>query len=235
MTNMNIPCSLLSVACLTVAVGCREEPLLDRLNLLPEAQAGEDITVQSQGEPVTVTLDASASSDKDGEIVAYHWFSAVAAADGGVSVIEGEEPTWPEDSEQPSVVLPPGVWTFALWVEDDKGAVSLPDTVKVTVGNPDPLADPEVAACVQQVTAEASDSCKACVCSVSDACRDSVIVCDQVCWNLITCVDANCPDFDAMAADGDFSCLLQYCAEFGAGGVAAMAAAPCVTGCATCQ
>jgi hypothetical protein len=226
---------LLSIAgWLAFGAGCREEPLLSRLNLVPEARAGDDQEVAFAGQPVDVTLDGSGSSDTDGVIMSWQWFSAISAPDGGVAVPEGETPTWPEDAERPTVALPQGVWTFALWVEDDRGAVSLPDTVKITVGDPNPLADPEVAACAEGIAVETSDDCKACVCAAGDACRTSIAACDEVCWNLIGCVAANCPDFDAMASRGDYSCLVEHCMEFAGGGVAAMAAGPCVTGCDAC-
>jgi hypothetical protein len=234
--NTRLPLlGLLSLASwLTVGAGCREEPLLTRLNLVPEARAGDDQEVAFEGEPVSVTLDGSGSSDTDGEITSWQWFSAISAPDGGATVPDGEAPTWPEDAERPTVVVPQGVWTFALWVQDDNGAVSLPDTVKITVGDPNPLSDPEVAACAEAIAADTSDACKACVCSASDACRTSIAACDEVCWSLIGCVAANCPDFDAMASQGDYSCLAEHCIEFAGGGVAAMAAGPCVTGCAAC-
>jgi hypothetical protein len=232
--RLPLACLIIIAGSLVSSTGCREEPSLARLNLLPKALAGDDQEVEFEGEPVSVTLDGSGSSDTDGEITQWQWFSAIGAPDGGVAVPEGEAPTWPEDGEQPTVILPQGVWTFALWVEDDRGAVSLPDTVKITVGDPSPLADPEVAACAEQIVGDTSDACKACVCATSDACRTSIAACDQVCWNLITCVAANCPDFDAMASQGDYSCLVEHCVEFAAGGVAAMAAGPCVTGCDEC-
>jgi hypothetical protein len=47
---------------------------------------------------------------------------------------EGEDASWPEDTEQPEVMLDKGTYSFTLWVIDDAGKVSDPSTITITVG-----------------------------------------------------------------------------------------------------
>jgi hypothetical protein len=47
---------------------------------------------------------------------------------------EGKGPDWPEDTVQPEVTLDRGVYYFTLWVIDDRGTVSDPSTVTITIG-----------------------------------------------------------------------------------------------------
>ncbi len=90
-----------------------------------------------EGEPVEVKLDGRGSRDEDGKIDSYRWLSAT-LLDGGVDrlVPENESTDWPDDVAQPSVTLGEGVWSFSLWVTDDQGAISDPDTIRVIVGEP---------------------------------------------------------------------------------------------------
>jgi hypothetical protein len=218
---------------LLLGSGCREDPLVDSINVAPVANAGPDQADESGAATVTVVLDGSGSTDSDGHIESWHWFSASSGPDGGVALPPGEESTWPEDVANPQVELPEGAYTFSLWVVDERGAVSEPDTVQIQVGNPDPLADPRVAACAAEVVPSVSDPCKACVCSVDDECRTNIVasVCDQTCWDLIDCTDERCPDF-AQDMDVGLACILTNCGEFLAAGMAAMAAGRCVIECA---
>jgi hypothetical protein len=235
MNFTNIILGLLLVLVAAVS-GCDRDPPFARVNLLPEADAGEDQTVASSGGTAQVTLDGSGSSDEDGEIRGWRWFSATGGSSAGITVVPaGEDPAWPEDIASPSVVLPDGIWTFSLWVKDDDDAVSLPDTVRITVGTPDPRSDPETAGCVEQVPDAVSEACKTCACTASANCRTGIGACDDECWGLILCVQSHCPDFEAMSQQGDFSCLAANCAEFAGGAAAAMAAAPCVTACDACS
>jgi len=216
---------------LVLGSACREDPLVDSINVAPLANAGPDQVTESGAAAVMVTLDGSGSTDEDGEVVSWRWFSASAGPDGGVALPPDADSTWPEDISNPQVELPEGVWTFSLWVIDERGAVSEPDTVQIQVGNPDPLADPRVAACAMEVVDSVSDPCKACVCSVDDECRTNIVssVCDQTCWDLIDCTAVKCPDF---AQTMDLACILANCGEFLAAGTAATAAGRCVIECA---
>lgn len=121
--------SIIAVTILFIC-GCKINATIDR-NQPPVAKAGEDQTIPFNGEPVTVTLDGSGSSDPDGKIEAYIWLSADLAAEGGRS---GPDP---DDVVSPSVTLGQGTWTFTLWVKDDEGSVSDPDSVVITVGSGD--------------------------------------------------------------------------------------------------
>lgn len=87
-------------------------------NQIPVARAGADTTLYAGSDSTaTVTLDASASEDADGEIVMYSWSQEA-------------EPV--ADTAAITPVLPVGTHTFLLTVEDERGATAM-DTVVVTV------------------------------------------------------------------------------------------------------
>jgi len=106
------------------------------------------VMIAYAGEPVRLTLDGSHSADPDGRILKFRWLSgtrsqptaaagAGAAGSGsgrGRAVPEGETPDWPADVEQPEVTLDAGNYAFTLWVTDDRGLVSAPDTLTIVVG-----------------------------------------------------------------------------------------------------
>lgn len=123
---------------------------------------GELVMLPFSGEPVTLTLDASHSRDPDGRVVKFRWLSGLraqpsaaagAAAPGAGSaappaavagsgasmrgrlVPDGEASDWPDDIERPEVTLNAGKHAFTLWVIDDRGLTSAPDTVRVQVGD----------------------------------------------------------------------------------------------------
>jgi len=131
-----------SGAALLVLFGCAENPLIPDPNMVPHANANADQVVPFAGVPVAVTLDASFSTDMDGQIREYRWLSATTPPMGGTGryVPPGEAPEWPPNEMKTVVNLPQGVWTLALQVVDDKGAVSLPDYVTITVGDVPPPA-----------------------------------------------------------------------------------------------
>jgi hypothetical protein len=188
---------------------------------------GDEIEVAYAGTPVTITLDASGSRDAEGRIDHYRWLSSTSDSDAGLSrvVPAGQPGDWPADTERVDVQLDEGEWVFNLWVIDDEGLVSLPDRVTVKVGGADPAAE-----CVAQVADVVSDPCKTCICGI-ESCRPMVMEtgCDGPCWELIQCIGANCPDFQAMAGMMDFSCLTTNCmAQYTAsmGGATPMGATP---------
>jgi hypothetical protein len=102
------------------------------------------------GEPVTVTLDGTSSHDLDGKIAGYRWLSGTRIPDAGIprpwgldagapepywrSEPAGEDPGWPSDVAAPTVQLGEGTWTFSLWVVDNRGAWSSPDSIRFTIG-----------------------------------------------------------------------------------------------------
>jgi hypothetical protein len=193
------------------------------------------------GSPVMVTLDGTHSYDPDGTIVAYRWLSGTLAGDGGAPqpsdggtrlrfVPDGAPPNWPGTSAQPQVELGQGIWSFSLWVVDDQGAISQPDTLKITVGA---VVDPLVQQCADKVLSTEPAACSQCLCSQSDMCRAAVTAdkCDQTCWNLVNCTAANCPNFPAMAAKGDYSCLTANCSAYLGGSTGATPVAPCFNAC----
>lgn len=83
----------------------------------PIAKAGKDIAV-TQGQ--TFTLDASKSSDKDGNIVKYEWFNG--------DIYLGTGTTFSTDS------FASGVYIITLKVTDNNGAEGV-DSVKITVNS----------------------------------------------------------------------------------------------------
>jgi hypothetical protein len=240
--SMRLHGTAIALLAIATIAGCRENPLIPEGNSKPQANAGDDMTLDFSGTPVTVELDGRGSSDDDGEIVEYVWLSGtpLPAQDAGMGmepvvpggrlVPEGEEATWPDDEARPTVVLGEGVWNFSLWVRDDSGALSAPDSVTIFVGS---SADP-VAECAATVASVVADPCKECLCGLDDMCKMAVAetACNADCWALISCVGANCPDFAAMAAMMDYTCLTTNCsAELAAGMAGATPAGACARMC----
>ncbi|MCG7921395.1 MAG: PKD domain-containing protein [Candidatus Thiodiazotropha lotti] len=93
------------------------EPPAD--NEVPVADAGADQTHQLKvgQSSMTVNLDGSGSMDPDGSVASYRW-------DGSPN---------PADKASPSVSLSEGSYEFTLMVTDDQGAMSVSDTVWITV------------------------------------------------------------------------------------------------------
>src|SRR5690606_24167975 len=99
-------------------------------NMAPRADAGpnQTITDTNDGDDAAITLDGSASTDPDGEIVAYSWSVNEPVIAAGVN---------------PTVVLPIGSTTVELTVTDDDGATDT-DSVVIMINSPDnvaPVAD----------------------------------------------------------------------------------------------
>jgi hypothetical protein len=255
------------VAVLLVLGACRRDGVITDPNKIPRAVAkvseiagqpadqfmmsGGAIVVPFDGSPVEVRLDGRESSDADGTIEEYRWFSATPGPGGtGRFVPDGEESDWPENTARPTVTLDERRWSFTLWVVDNEGAVSNPSTITLVVGEPpDPMmggdedagsvpvepVDPAVVAeCVGTVFDGVADPCKECICSLDDGCRTAVAEteCNEACWALISCVGRNCPDYAEMAAANDFSCLVANCMpELTAGQTGAAAAGACARMC----
>lgn len=107
----------LGILLLDVAFGLNlPEP--DPLNRQPTADAGPNLQFDAGDQcQLAVTLDGGASSDPDGDPLTYAW-------SGPFGTVAGPTPT---------VVLPPGTHRITLTVQDDRGGVSCPDTLFVTV------------------------------------------------------------------------------------------------------
>jgi hypothetical protein len=220
---------------------CRETPLVPDANQDPiadaqfinpagmsvdEIVAKDDpaaLQIPFNGAPVAVTLNGGASKD-DGKIVKYQWLSG----DKG-PMDRGRGGVDPADVEQPVVMLGMGTFKFVLWVTDDDGVVSEPDSVSVTVGGGSGADDPAVLECAANVFDMVTDPCKKCICLSAD-CRPKVIesACDESCWELIQCIATMCPNY----ANGDTACVGTMCSAFLGGITGAMGAGSCVVPCA---
>ena len=127
-------------------------------HLLEEERDGALAVIPFADAPVTVTLDGSGSRDSNGKIVAYRWLSATRIGDAGAPrpwTLDAGAPEsfwrwtppdkalpWPASVVSPTVELGEGTWAFTLWVVDDQGAWSGPDTVRFVIGRADvPLGD----------------------------------------------------------------------------------------------
>jgi hypothetical protein len=218
---------------------CRETPLVPDANSTPVADAqfinaagksvdeiiaaGDPMALQIpfNGQPVAVTLNGAASKD-DGKIKTYRWLS------GDKGPMDKGRGIDPADTAQPVVMLGMGTFKFVLWVTDDQGVISRPDSVTVTVGVAAPGEDPAVLECAANVFEMVTDPCKMCVCTTAE-CRPKVVesACDEACWGLLSCIGAMCPDFAT-----NMACVGQKCAAFLGGATGATNAGPCVAPCA---
>jgi hypothetical protein len=222
---MNMHCRLLTsfFAVLVPAAlnACRDAPLSENINgnMAPTAFAGETQTIDYSGSPITVTLDGSGSSDTDGTIVTYLWFSGVDAPDGGM----GRSGPDPDDVMSPKVTLDAGSWAFTLFVFDNDGGVSSASTVTIEVGGV--AITPEVTECVDAALPTIAEDCRLCLCAFDDACRTAITGCDQGCWDFFTCVQNSCGDISdpgALANCARTMCDTSKAAPF-------LALDPCVT------
>ncbi|OFW04796.1 MAG: hypothetical protein A3H96_10300 [Acidobacteria bacterium RIFCSPLOWO2_02_FULL_67_36] len=130
-------------------------------NAAPTANAGPDQTVECAGCAGTpVTLDGSASTDPDGDLLSYAWRNAEGTVVGS--------------GAQLATSVPPGTHTFTLTVTDGDGATSS-DTVDVTVQDtagpevtrataaPATLWPPDGRVVPVSITVDATDACDASV------------------------------------------------------------------------
>ena len=140
-------------------LGCNDDALIADYNDLPIAEAQvvhpqtgaivqmqldgslAPVTFPYSGAPVRIVLTAQNSRDPDGTIEEYRWLSGNRVPDAGVPrpplrrVPEGVDTAWPADEAMTTVDLGPGLWAFSLWVRDDNGAWSAPDTIRVIIGS----------------------------------------------------------------------------------------------------
>ena len=198
---------------LLVVTACVVDETVDD-NQTPIANAGKDRQLDYDGTPVSVTLDGSKSLDHDGDIVTYRWLSAALVTDGGPSPID------PKDVVKPRLELDQGTYTFTLWVEDNRGSVSMPDNVTINIGT-DPVVE-----CAGGIPEVITPTCGTCLCAASADCRSKVAACDGACWDLIACIGQNCPDTT------DVACISASCADLFGGLTGAMGLTDCFTPCA---
>lgn len=217
-----------------------------KLKTQPTPPTAHEAKFTYDGTDIEITLDGSHSVDTDGTIAKYKWLSGTAVPDGGMGdlshevttdggtklikaggrlIPDGEGPEW--HNAKVTLHLGAGLWAFSLWVTDDKGATSTPDSVTIAIGG-----DPRVTACAANVHSDVPDTCKTCICSQSDTCRMNVVesVCNADCWALIKCIAKMCPTF---TKDMDTSCVTGMCSAFLAGVTGATAAGSCVASCST--
>ncbi len=99
------------------------------VNKLPEAKAGADITISTN--PGTATLNGSASSDPDGNLVRYSWKKINGPAAGNIISPE-------QASTGLSGLSTPGTYVYELTVVDNRASWKK-DSITVTVTNGPPL------------------------------------------------------------------------------------------------
>lgn len=133
----------------SITAGCTE---VHEQNQPPVAIAGDDQQFEYNGTSVEVTLDGSKSFDPDGEIVEYIWYDTGVCPQDRYQFIEqpdfsGENFDWtnvkeyqgdPANERKPVGQLEEGEYRYTLWVRDDHGSVSVPDSVIVRVGTSGP-------------------------------------------------------------------------------------------------
>jgi hypothetical protein len=214
--------SLLVAFVVAASPGCRDAPLAENvdLNMSPTAFAGVMQTVEYDGSPVTVTLDGSGSTDPDGTIETYRWFSGNAAPDGGVGRIGPD----PDDVMSPKVTLDRGTWAFTLFVIDNDGGTSVASTVTIMVGGA--VITPEATECAAGSLQTIAEDCRLCLCSSDEVCRAATTGCDQGCWDFYTCVATKCGGITDMTALAD--CVRANCADFFGGVGKYMMLLPCI-------
>jgi len=193
-------------------------------------QEGKLVTIPYAGEPIALTLDASHSSDPDGQITRFRWLSGTRAPAAGSgashrSVPAGAESDWPDDVEKPELTLGEGTYAFSLWVSDDQGMVSAPDLLQVVIA---PALDAAAQSCVDAAPDSAESACARCVCSSDDSCRAAASGCDAACWGLSVCLAQHCPEF---RAGDDPSCVTSQCAMFLPASPEVSTLSPCVRSC----
>lgn len=205
--------SLLVVLTAGASASCRDTPLAVNVranNQTPVANAGEPQMFELNGSPVAVTLDGSLSTDSDGTIVTYRWLSGL-DVDGGVVGRGGVDP---DDVKSPTLMLGAGTWEFTLFVIDDDGEVSSPDTVTIQVGSALP---PKVAACMEAAASTIAEDCSQCVCEIDDMCRELFTACDEACWTFYTCVENNCREITSQVPiDMEMArtCTVDNCSDY---------------------
>lgn len=216
---------MLSAALCVCALGCRETYVDVGSNRRPVALAraidptgmevdssanhglGPNFPLKGGDDKVEVVLDGTGSTDSDGTIVAYKWLSAT-KIDGGAGreIPDGEDASWPEDVAQPHVTLTKGNWSFALWVTDNKGAVSDPDTIELIIGDapefdagpPKPMCMGKV--CDPKVTLTGAPGPSPGCCDM-----DSGGVCGAVIDTMGGCVGVDLPGTDDAKCKGEMS------------------------------
>jgi|GEM_PF-6896266 len=128
--NYRIDVTMTSAEDITDAVLTPEDAA--ELNNPPLADAGLDLDFSSVYPSYEVTLDASGSSDPDGNLLSYTW------SESGIEIATGETPT---------LTLDAGVHTITLTAFDgelsstDDVIVTIEQTVPLAAGTPDPASE----------------------------------------------------------------------------------------------
>ncbi|MCB9694435.1 MAG: choice-of-anchor A family protein [Alphaproteobacteria bacterium] len=162
----------------------------DSCNNPPTAVAGPDLLVEC-GDPAV--LDGSASSDPDGDVLAFLW------AEGGGAVVG--------TTEVVSLVLPVGTHPFDLFVADGRGASDADSTV-VTVSD---TTAPTFVVVPPDVTIEESGTCEGLVpdlvgaASADDSCDPGGVVVTQAppAWTVVDAGDSLIVTLTATDASGN--------------------------------
>lgn len=103
-------------------------------NEAPNANAGSNLTINEGG---SVTLDASASDDPDGDTISYRWDIDNDGVYGELSEPTSVSPTLTWATLNSFGILDNGTFTVGLQVDDGQGGTDI-DTISLTVNNVSP-------------------------------------------------------------------------------------------------
>jgi hypothetical protein len=177
------------------------------------------------GAPTDLTLDGLASTDEDGDVVAWEWYRTdVAATDRfGAFMLPMPVPRYlktdypaafagdPGSGPTRSVALPEGTYQFSLWVTDDDKALSEPATVTFEVKTPSIyMPDP---ACMMTYENPNVPTCEECLCSPNSTggCLEQFQACannadpgfNEACLAVVNCaVEKSCSGAACYVAEG---------------------------------
>lgn len=189
-----------------VLAGCSEfeiknKPPVARAQVLVNGMPYDtSAPIDFAGSPIAITLDATMSSDPDGDITQYLWLDTTVSnavrygfADAGTPAFAGDPPP----VQSPQLMLGEGEYQYSVWVTDNEKMTSEPATLSFTIVTPT-MYMPD-AACVTGY-ASAEPRCGECVCTPAamTGCLETYQVCFEnadpmfatLCSAVVACAQA---------------------------------------------
>lgn len=163
--------ALLAAGCLSLDID-NEPPTADVQISVDGVAYASGQEVPYAGTPLTVTLDGRGSSDEDGVVEQYIWLRTNATAEERMmanTAAPGEAPVVPADPPRgmvTQVLLGEGTHQYSLWVVDNEGKTSVPETVVLNIATPS-IYMPD-AMCSAEYMHPLGESCAECVCTPTD-------------------------------------------------------------------